>query len=134
MHALQISWASLELALIDCGLRLTIRLIDQTGSASFAISERLRLKSTSFVAQFTTRSEDRSTVFSKSYRRLVASLCTSTKDAWPYTYRRPFVFALLFSSHIHILDQLPPNNSLPFLWCSQLGAPSNKWIEIIQGQ
>ena len=51
------SWDNSKLALIDCGLRLTTRLIDQIGYAGCGIFKRLRLRSTSsFVAPFIMRS------------------------------------------------------------------------------
>jgi hypothetical protein len=72
-----------------------------------------------------------STVFSKSSNQLAISLGTPTRDAWSYTCKRPSISTLSSSNQTVILDQLPPNGSLPFLWCSQLGAPSGRWIAIM---
>jgi hypothetical protein len=126
-------WASSEWALIDYGLRQTTRLTDQTGSASCAIFERLRLRSTSSsIARFTTRSEDGSTVFSESSKHLAVSLGTLTRDAWPYTCRRPSVFcSLILQPHPHPRPTPTQAGSLPFLRCSHLGAPSDRWIAIM---
>jgi hypothetical protein len=125
-------WASLDLALIDCWLRLTIRLTDQTWSTRYAIYERLRLRSTSSsIARFSMSLKDGSTVFSERYRCFPAFLGTLSRDAWPYTYKRPSMIGLVSSNHMYILDQLSPNISLPFLWCSWQGVPSGKGIEMI---